>query len=309
MPELKNLQTVAGQSLAGLEADERLRQRILHAAREGAPAHPVRRKRIAAVAAAAVVLAVAAGVLLIPGLNRSPMPAIENIAAGGGESVNATALPERSTDHTLSISASSGRSDGSLWLPGKDGNMPLICLDGRVYRMLSEPDEVPKTLLSDTEWQIDTYTTEPSLAAMKGTLSNVALTGASAWGIKGMENTLAAAEIDGAVRLFQRVSYNGTALLGRETLSDTLQIKGHIREMTLSGVGTVSDTSACEKLFGILLDNAVYDGPAALSDKKTLRIELDNGLSLQLACSKEKLSACGIWSCPEFTDAFADAAE
>ena len=307
MRDLKDLRSVADQSLAGLQADERLRQRILHAAREETPRRQSRRW-IPAVALAAVAVLVGAAVL-ISSLQQPDLPNIRTIAAGDGDNQPAQTANANPVNHAVSISTGNRQRSGSLWGSGQDGNDPIICLDGRVYRMLTEPVSVSDSLLSDTAWQIETYTTEPSLSDLRGTVSNIAPSGASAYGIRGMEHTLAAAEVDGQMRLFQRVSFNGTALLGDETLSDALPIAGHIREMTLSGVGSVSDTSACEKLFQVLLDNAEYDSPSALSDAKTLRIVLDNGLSLQMAYSKEKLSACGTWSCPEFIDAFTDAAE
>ena len=41
-----------------------------------------------------------------------------------------------------------------------------------------------------------------------------------------------------------------------------------------------------------------------VSAKQSLLIQLDSGLTLQLAVKNDKLSACGTWSCPEFLEAF-----
>ena len=72
-------------------------------------------------------------------------------------------------------------------------------------------------------------------------------------------------------------------------------------------MGSVSG-SECEALFATLLDCASYESSGSVSGKQTLLISLDNGLALQLAVKNDKFSACGTWSCPEFFEAFEDAA-
>ena len=110
--------------------------------------------------------------------------------------------------------------------------------------------------------------------------------------------------MNGVYRVFQRVSFNGSALTGRETLSDTLEIAGHIAAMELSGVGAITDSETCETLFSTLTENASYESSGTVSAKQSLLIQLDSGLTLQLAVKNDKLSACGTWSCPEFLEAF-----
>ena len=119
-----------------------------------------------------------------------------------------------------------------------------------------------------------------------------------------MGGTLVAAEVDGSYRVFQRVSFNGSALRGSEDLADTLQLGGHIISMELSDVGTVTDKDVCESLFATLIDCASYESSGNVSGKQSLHIELDNGLTVQLTIKNDKLSACGTWSCPEFFEEF-----
>ena len=55
-----------------------------------------------------------------------------------------------------------------------------------------------------------------------GMVSNVVARGETVYAISGMSGALVAAQVDGSTRVFQRVSYAGTAIIGSETLADTL---------------------------------------------------------------------------------------
>ena len=175
--------------------------------------------------------------------------------------------------------------------------------------MLSSPDSVDARLLGESLGTVSEFTTEPSLSGTDVILSNAATLGAEIFAVDGMGGTLIATEVNGVTRLFQRVSFNGSALQGSESLADTLQLAGHIISMELSDVGVIEDSSACEKLFATLLDNASYDSSGSVSARQSLLIGLDNGLTVQLAVRNDKLAACGTWSCPEFFEAFENAAE
>ena len=75
----------------------------------------------------------------------------------------------------------------------------------------------------------------------------------------------------------------------------------------LSGVGTITDQNTAESLVDTLLDNASFESSGSVSGSQSLLIQLDNGITVQMAVKDDKLSACGTWSCPEFIDAFTDA--
>ncbi len=193
----------------------------------------------------------------------------------------------------------------SIWSDAKDGSFPLLGVNGKYYRMLTSPNRLDSGLLSDQVATVSEYTTEPSLSGTDGVLSNAAAAGAAVYGIRGVdEGTLLAAEVDGRMRLFQRVSFNGNALRGSEQLTDTLRIAGQVIAMELSGVGTVTDPAACESLLDTLLHCASYQSSGSISSRQALLIELDSGLVLQLAVRGDNLAACGVWSCPEFFEAF-----
>ena len=193
----------------------------------------------------------------------------------------------------------------NMWSDVKDGSFPLIGINGKYYRMLTSPNVVENELLGQQIATISEFTTQPSLSGTDVVLSNTASSGAAVYSIHGVDaNTLIAAKVNGRMRLFQRVSFNGNALRGRERLTDTLAIGGQVIAMELSGVGTVTDPVDCETLLATLLDCASYESSGSISSKKALLIELSNGLVLQMAVKGDNLAACGVWSCPEFFDAF-----
>lgn len=193
----------------------------------------------------------------------------------------------------------------NIWSAANNGAFPLIGINGKYYRMLTNPHEVDGDLLTQSAMCISEFTTEPSLSGTDGILSNAASSGAFIYQVKGIStDTLIAAEVDGRMRLFQRVSFNGNALRGKEKLADTLNLSGKVIAMELTGAGTVTDPAACEELLELLLTDSGYESSGSISSKKALLIELDNGLVLQLAVKGENLAGCGVWSCPEFFEAF-----
>ena len=117
------------------------------------------------------------------------------------------------------------------------------------------------------------------------------------------------AKVDGKLRVFQRVTYAGSATLGKETLADTLPISGRVIAMELSGVGTITDSASASRLADLLLNNAQPKNAGASSGSQSLLIQLNNGLTLQMVVKNGVLSACGGWTCPEFFDAFEQAAK
>ena len=182
-------------------------------------------------------------------------------------------------------------------------------MNGSYYRMMTSPRSVSSSLLGASLGTIAEYTTEPSLSGTNVMLSNKAAVGTEVYGISGMSSTFVAAEVDGQMRLFQRVSFNGNALKGSETLADVMQLSGHVASIELSGVGTITDASVCADLISLLLNDATYESSGSLSAKQSLLIELDNGLVYQFTVKNDKIASCGTWSCPEFFEAFEAACE
>lgn len=299
--QLEQLSQTADRSLSGLEADRHLMLRIERAAAQ--PPQPRKRKVWAPALACAMALVVCVAVT-VPMLRQPRQNSlITSQAAGNGVAGSERALLNMSEDSVSIGQNGAAPAYRSIWEEGS-GTFPLIGAQGRYYRMLTTPGAVSDSLLGTSLGTVAEFTTEPSLSGGDVLLSNAAAFGTEVYEISGMGGTLVAAEVNGSMRLFQRVSFNGNALRGSETLDDTLQISGHIASMELSDVGVITDAATCEGLMSTLLDCATYESSGTVSGRQSLLIGLDNGLTVQLAVRDDNLSACGTWSCPEFFEAF-----
>ncbi len=305
---LRQLPQEADQALSGLNATPFLKARIDRAVQEQ------KRGKVFALPKWAPALCCAALVLvltlaLIPmGQEQQPGTLINSSTLGDPTAAPAGMRTSDLRNSSAFISASSAKPGyRSIWSDAKGGSFPLIGINGRYYRMLTSPNSVDSELLGSQVASIAEYTTEPSLSGTDGVLSNAATAGTAVYAIRGVDDaTLVAAQVNGRTRLFQRVSFNGNGLRGQERLADTLALSGKVIAMELSGVGTVTDPAACNDLMRTLLNNASYESSGSISSKQALLIELDSGLVLQLAVRGDNLAACGVWSCPEFFEAFDD---
>ena len=303
---LRELPATADQAMDGLEATPFLKARIDRAVNEKKQGK-VRFTVPAwapALCCAAVVLVLALTVL--PLTNDPQNGIIDSGMLGDPTPVPANVMTADLNSGSVFISANSAKPGyRSIWSDVKNGSFPLIGLNGKYYRMLTSPNAVDSELLGAQIATVSEFTTEPSLSGTDAVLSNAATSGTAVYAIGGVnENTLIAAKVNGRMRLFQRVSFNGSALRGAEKLADTLALSGRVIAMELSGEGTVTDPAACGSLMATLLSCASYESSGSISSKKALLIELDNGLVLQMNVKGDNLAACGVWSCPEFFEAF-----
>lgn len=295
----------------GLQADEALKRRILRAAEgQKAPGRRVLLRRAAPLMAALIVLigAVAAAVPALrgpAGPQPTAVPLIESFSAGSnvpaGEKL-ALDVPKGS----ISIQSSSNVNFRSIWAKASGGNFPLIGVNGRYYRMLTNPTAIGNSMLGSALGEVDTFTSEPALAGKSGIVSNAAAQGETVYAVSGMNNALVAAQVDGQMRVFQRVSFGDSALVGGESLGDTLRADS-VTAMELSGVGAVTDAATAKKLLGVLTANASFLRAGSSESNQSLLIQLRSGIVLQMAVNGEKLMACGTWACPEFFEAFQEA--
>ena len=303
---LRQLPQEANKAMAGLEATPFLKARIDRAAAEKTQ-RPVRfsiPRWAPALCCAALVLVLA--IAFLP-MQQQPGTLIDSGKLGPTEAPSGLMTADLHGSSVFISSNSAKPGYRNIWSAAKDGSFPLIGVQGKYYRMLTNPHEVDGALLEQSSYRISEFTTEPSLSGTDGVLSNTVAAGEWIYTIKGVSaDTLIAAKVDGRMRLFQRVSFNGNALRGKEKLSDTLNLTGKVIAMELTGVGTVTDPAACESLLAILLADAGYESSGSISSNKALLIELDNGLVLQLNVKGENLAGCGVWSCPEFFEAFED---
>lgn len=257
----------------------------------------------------ALVLTIGLAALPYLGHPSDTDPLISTVSAGGSDVNNERGMLDLK-NNSVNVQTRSAVPDfRTIWEASADGSFPMIGINGRYYRMLQSPASVSKQLLGASLGEIAEFTTEPALTGSNVMMSNVTASGTAVYPVSGMGETLVASEVNGTMRVFQRVSFNGSALVGKEKLKDTLQIAGHITMMELSDVGVITDSRTAEKLFGVLTGNATYESSGSVSGTQSLLIELDNGLTIQLMVKKDKLGACGVWSCPEFFEAFAEAVQ
>lgn len=310
---LDQLKLVADEMLGGLQADERMRLAIKRAAEAGVQPRkaPVRRY-VPAVCCAALALAcvgIAAPRLNTNGnnavmlANEPAAVSIETIAAGDGAAFAGGELMADLGDNArVRMAAPAG---DSLFVHA-GGDIALVTVDGAVYQMLETPRDVGNSLLGESLGDVALFDEQPSLASPKEMaegLSNVAEQGTVIYGVKGMPHTtVVAAEVEGYMRLFQRVSYAGKGPAGA-SLEDTFGVRGKVKSAELSGVGEITGEKANE-VIAVLLDNASLKSTDATARRQTLTVTLENGLKLQLGVSSDMLCGCGGWSCPEFFEAF-----
>ena len=322
---LKNLPQAAEQGLSGLNAGSELKARIQLAAAEQKAPRTSRLSMNTVVRLATAVCCLAVLVLaLSPSLLRPDEPAMPvtvqeeqqsgAIISSGTLGGDPTAVPPVIGDLGNSgVYIRSGNSNPGyrdMWSSTTaDGNFPLIGVNGKFYRMLTTPRNVDKSLRGSAVGTVSEFTTSPSLSGTDTVLSNIVSFGETVYAVRGMGDTLVTANVDGQMRLFQRVSFNGNARRGRESLADTLQVSGHVVAMELSNVGTITDPALCARLLDTLFDCASFESSGSVSSRQSLIIELDNGLVVQMAVKNDSLAACGVWSCPEFFEEFEAACE
>ncbi len=298
------LPEIAAEMLGGLRATPALRHRILLAAARKQEAlvvsirpTPSQRRpallRYLPAASMALVLTVMIGLGLNYGRQPSPVPGTAGINSG------------MSTYQAGQTAATGTPEYRPLFAGTNAANPPLICVNGRYYRMLTTPAPLPDTLRGTTMAQVQTFTDEPSLAGSVGVVSNVAQVGATVYAVDGLsQKTACAAEVDGVLRLFQRVGYASETIVGNEMFEDTLDVGGQVAMLELSGVGVIRNEAYANELIYMLSEFAVYHSSEIAEGDTALTIYLKNGLSLQLLVQDDVLGGCGAWACPEFFDYF-----
>ncbi len=291
-----------------LQATQALKYKIKQAAQEKRQRKAALRRAIPALACA-LVLMIGMGSWGLTQLGNPGTvdPIIDSGTLGGGPSLEgglltALDLPKGS----ITINQSNNPSYRSVWASASGANFPLVGVKGRYYRLMSNPTSIGSDMLGDALGTVDTYTSEPALADKQGICSNVVAQGDTVYAVKGMNGAVAAAYVNGTLRVFQRVSFGDSALMGGESLSDTLKAS-NVVALELSGVGTINDAATAKALIQTLTSNASFQRSGGSETGQSLLIQLSNGITLQMAVSGEKVIACGTWACPEFFEAFSNA--
>lgn len=312
---LDQLGPIANEMLGGLEADEKMRLAIKRAAEGGyTRKNPVKRF-VPAVCCAALALACVG--IAAPRLNAGDnmdTPAvmlasepvavnIDTIAAGEGAAYPGGELVADLGDNAR---MRKGGASAQTLFASIEGDIPLVTVGNAIYQMLETPRDIGSSLLGGEVGSISMYDEQPSLASpkeMAAGISNVAEAGTTVYAVRGMaDSTMVACEVDGSMRVFQRVSYAGRGPAGA-SLEDTFSVRGKVKSAELSGMGTLEGEKANE-VIAVLLDNAALKSADATARRQTLTVTLENGLKLQLGVSGDTLCGCGGWSCPEFFEKF-----
>lgn len=188
---------------------------------------------------------------------------------------------------------------------GQGVNPPVIAINGRFYRMLNEPMSVSGALRGEQLASVSIYTEEPSLVDPVGVISNIVQEGTPVYGVVGISfQTACIAEVNGSLRLFQRVGYASSSTIGNEMFEDTFKVQGMVQSLELSDVGIITDPNEANELIYLLYEYAEYHSNEIESGSQTLTVRLTNGLSLQLMVQDDLLSGCGVWACSEFFEQF-----
>lgn len=299
----------------GLNANEALKRDILARANGKKQTGKIMLTRVVPVVCA-LALVLGGVYALVPGRQQSGGVKLMNDAASfvsipAGESYEMEdTAPALGVSTALdlpvgSITIRSSKDPGyrSIWAAQEGANFPLIGVNGRYYRLLTNPTEITSGLLGENLGTVGTYTSEPALAGKNGICSNTVPAGETVYAVKNMKGAAVAAKVNGKMRVFQRVSFGDNAVTGSETLSDTLKASNAVA-LEITGVGTVNDKDTAQKLVKVLMNNASYLRGGCSETGKTLLIQLENGITLQMSVNGERFMACGTWACPEFMDAF-----
>lgn len=313
MKRLETLPEIAQRQLGGLEATPTLLSKIkLEAAEKRSPVKSAQVLRPVLAVCCALILCVGAVSAFNTGDHAALPQASPNVLtnlSAGSESVP-TEAPRMIGDvpaGSITMSAGIRRSTDTLFAEFGSASFPLITLNGATYRLLASPSAISSSLLGETLGSVTEFNIEPALGS-GGVVSNVVSRGETVYAVSGMNGALAAASVEGSLRVFQRVSYAGTAVIGHETLEDTLCSAEDVKWIEVSTLGRVSDVSKAQQLMATLLEYADYTG-TAMSGSGSMLIGLQNGLTLQLLTGDDSVSACGTWSCPDFFEAFAEAVQ
>lgn len=306
MNRLDTLSDVASRQLGGLKADDKLFLKIRLAAAE----QPVKRRGLKPVLAVCAALVVVLGAVLAvtqPAGQQlaGPQNGLMDSRSAGSEPTAEPGLGGSLPQDSLTMSAGVADMSGTLFEAAADGSFPLVTLEGATYRLLKSPAQVEQSLLGDALGEVTEFNVEPALGS-GGIVSNAVSVGETVYAIAGMDGALVAAPMSGSLRLFQRVSYGGKAIIGSQTLGDTLCDPADVTWMEMNG-RRVDDTAAAQNLMQTLLDDADYQS-TAMTGSGQMQIGLKNGLTLQLLVGDDCVSACGTWTCPEFMQTFESAA-
>ena len=217
MKRLDNLPQIAQRQLGGLEASAAILAKAkLEAADRRAPRWAMTLRPVAAVCAALVLCVGAVAALNTETVEPETVTPINVLDSHSAGLSAPTAVPRTLAEvpsGVISMSAGIRRSGDTLFAELGSSAFPLITLDGATYRLLVSPSAISASLLGDAIGTVNEFNIEPALGS-GGVVSNAVACGETVYAISGMNGALAAAKVDGTLRVFQRVSYAGNSIIG-----------------------------------------------------------------------------------------------
>lgn len=294
MNRSNKIKSTADEMLGGLNATQGSLYQILRQKKK----RPSVSRQAIALACALALLAATAVVL-----STLPLRPALTITAAGGSTLNAHQTASNLMRGSLRLVSGERPQYQGLWASGKDGNFPMVAVNGQIYRLMKKPTAVDEALLQNALGTVDTVTDEPALTDLSsGIVSNVVASGDTVYAPQQMQGAVVLAKVDGVCRAFQRSSFSGYAIQGGESLPATLG-SASIVAMQLSDVGTITDPAQLQTLQD-LLSQAQFQKAGIKSSKQALLIQFDNDFVLQLLIRDDALMGCGTWNAPGFVAAF-----
>lgn len=288
--KLQDLPRAADEALGGLQAAQGLRNRILEKANEEKAAPKGYRRWLTPVLCGCGALAVVVG-LYAGGVFGKNAPAAAAGQEGPGISVIAQGSLPEIPDARLSADVG-----GTVTITRNASSGSMLAVDGRYY--CKQSGKVPATgeCLGEVRNVSD-------VSGQSGICSDCLDDGVLIYAIPGMEGTVVAADDGGTLRLFRRTSFGGTALVGGESLRDTL--RGDIVKIEIDGMQPL-DGGDAKQLMEILFSSAVQYSSGSSTSGTAFTVTFGNGVKLKLYVSPDEglLMGCGTWKCPEFFAAY-----
>lgn len=288
--KLQDLPRAADEALGGLQAAQGLRNRILEKANEEKAAPKGYRRWLTPVLCGCGALAVVVG-LYAGGVFGKNAPAAAAGQEGPGISVIAQGSLPEIPDARLSADVG-----GTVTITRNASSGSMLAVDGRYY--CKQSGKVPATgeCLGEVRNVSD-------VSGQSGVCSDCLEDGVLIYAIPGMEGTAVAADDGGTLRLFRRTSFGGTALVGGESLRDTL--RGDIVKIEIDGMQPL-DGGDAKRLMEILFSSAVQYSSGSSTSGTAFTVTFGNGVKLKLYVSPDEglLMGCGTWKCPEFFAAY-----
>ena len=178
----------------------------------------------------------------------------------------------------------------------------IVVLDGCFYQLINDVFNAEQLKLSTRIGKVDVFDTFSTLSGGEKAGSTFLKEGTEVYSLDGMNHAFVATEDQGNIYVFQRVALEQHGLLANEKIQDVLPDPTHIVSMDLQEKGTITDCDTIGVMMDLLCKNAVSESNNPLNRGEYLILHLDNGLSYQMTVNQQRISFCGTWLCPEFTD-------